>query len=719
MEEYYSNNYNPINNNQIINNGANNYVTNNINANNSIIPSNESELNNSLKNFTPPTDNSAYLAKNAVEYFSAYSIMNNMNTTNDLPLVNGIIYNPYAVATDNSFPASAALPSQCESCSAYLNLYTISLHNQWRCLFCSHVNHSIFDIPQTKLLQCVVASTADTTPHRPLYIILIDAHTAPAYLASLQSDLYSLLSNERERGVSGNIVLMSYSNVVNIYQLSLHTLINTLTLPANIVDSSSLNLLPYIGTIGNDLNSLYNSMTAMIEAAEHNSSQAQPTSLYQPRAIGSALQLSLNFLQHFKPFSSGKLLLFTTGPSDFGLDSPSLWANLGTQFAAHHMQLIINCLGGNNFNLSSLRLSAESSGGYIFQYNNYCSNSNLFLDLQKCVSNTLGCEGRVSIIHSASIKFDRIIGHARLRNNHKSQANQIELSSVGCVSSDSHYTLTYSLNDSLTEDYIYFQFISVYNNHHNQTIYRISNRRIRVTGNLNTYLHSLDIHTNLIIYARILALKALQWNEKPEQLSLIQSTIDRYIRDLYKSFALNNELPSALAALPFYLYSLRRGVFGDFIQSNDARLILLYALLHCDYELAKAFIYPATERFKLQPNNDNIDNTQSTPVESTVDELNEYNMLLSDSGSVIYIWSGSCVLSDAYDFYRSIFINRANILNQHRLPTAEISLLNQKNSSSQRWLVARLLPASTASANSSLLPSNELSYQQFINLLNK
>lgn len=468
------------------------------------------------------------------------------------------------------------------------------------------------------------------------------------------------------------------------------------------------------------------------------------------------------------------------------------------------------CTGPANFNVNILRHVSSASGGSIFMHKSF--SSAFASDLKNIVHRHIGYHGVLDVYYSSSLSLARVIGNVttmedddeqllrgdedeedeeqvggyheaegdeesqeRRKQNGAGRRGRREHGggdvnrrvahsrlSLSSLRGDQSVALYWQLDDDfLAGDFLHFQFVLRYTNLYDERVVRVSTRRLRITGNRDTYLASIDVQMigllltkKYIVHAmheQLHSSSSFQQLQQAHDKSIekVRNEVEADVAKVFENFGcveyepLHTEdlleeqldrkvvgysVPVQLADLPLMLYQCRYGpLVGSVNQNEDDSYIVRSLFVQATRSDAHRILVPLMHSFNT--NGDvHIVPTQTLAMQSD-------KILFLDNHTTIIVWSGREVCGPTFNFYRDACRSKAESLSRRRLPYPEVIVCSE-GTSAARQLSARLIPshqderdmqleefpllrALTPSQHQALLkkllPTDEPSFHQFCN----
>ena len=490
------------------------------------------------------------------EYFSSYSIPNSTAITSASPLPMGMLLSP-AVRLQPAPPSQRRKTIPCAKCGAILNSFVQAdkEKQEWKCVFCRNVNaldglqyatYDTFPELSKRVVEYMDVDISSSPPQGVPYIFVVDANASKQGIADLKDSLARLLESLPSDALVG---LVSFSNIVSVYDMSVSGLASCEVLAGHLSPheddiSDILNDLSVVGPLSERKETLLDCLTAIEAGCHHDNDSGER--LLKPRCIGPAVEVALNVacsLQRTHMGSSsiavngGHVIVCTEGAPDVGPGSTHTDVNhpmnqlakdyyetLGLLAQEHCCTVSVFCSGMGNFSLPVLRSLVSPNGGSLLIHHHF--KEQFWRDLWLVLFRACGFRGSLQVQTSPGIIVTRIIGGVtQIMSGAESgiekekqtllnpNANVLRFR-MAAVNPDECFTFYFDLEDGIPNDYVYFQTTLSYTDLQQNVITRVITRRIRTTGNLQTYLKSVDANVTCVLIAKRSVLMTTKFSEQ-------------------------------------------------------------------------------------------------------------------------------------------------------------------------------------------------------------
>jgi len=280
-------------------------------------------------------------------------------------------------------------------------------------------------------------------------------------------------------------------------------------------------------------------------------------------------------------------------------------------------------------------------------------------------------------------------------------------------------------------DYVYFQFVTRFTTNDHKRIIRVATRRVATTGNLNTFLSSLDLDITLVLLSKRFVLTARKGLDSDD----VTRELDKSLKNILQAFGERNEnshryeLTPSLMQLPRELFSLRRGpLLGPILQHKDDIDHVRCWFLNANFDDSLRMVDP--KMFEIQTG-------KWVEVPLSTLALQSNHILYLDHHTHIFIWSGMDAVGPQLDQIRNMALQEAHNASAQRFSQPQIMLFNEGSSMSRFLLcrlgpdhkdemndqisiypsIAKLTPAARALFNTKFHHTDDPSFNQFFRLL--
>lgn len=264
-----------------------------------------------------------------------------------------------------------------------------------------------------------------------------------------------------------------------------------------------------------------------IQASASGGLRDQRIKLLRPRCIGAAVEVALAMVKQGMggvPFAAGHVVVCTTGPPDFGPGAITVHTHGSedeksqTEAAAQYFHQLsleahdsrvtvdVFCMGGAEFSVHILRKLAEGTGGGVLLQHDF--GAQFAKDLCLSLSRVQGWDGTLAIRTASSLSVSRVIGGVTdLEQDDKGGSSGggdfvLLRLQLGAVRPDDTIAIFFRLEEDLPVDYVHWQFELEYTNRQQQRLCRVVTSRLRTTGNLSTFVRSIDTRVTSVLAAK-------------------------------------------------------------------------------------------------------------------------------------------------------------------------------------------------------------------------
>lgn len=661
-----------------------------------------------------------------LEYLSSYAIPQSLEDADSSPLPMGVLLSP-AIQLNPPPPTVERSPIVCSTCGAHLCLYSkvMARADAWTCTICR--KNQSFDgrmdavaferCPELtrKVVEYVLPSTSPPIESMPPPVIfVVDASAPQESLKELRLSIASVLPDLHPATLIG---LITFSSTVALYDLTKPGLAS-----ANVIEGEAkpttgdIKFLLHghsgvgVSPLADCEDNLLDCLEAISAAGKEQDSDGEK--LLKPRCIGAGVAAALSIVRRIResneksptPFIGSSIVVCTSGACDFGpgasspmepITSPTNKAGeeymlrLGNTAADFLTTVNVFCSGMQSFCVPVLRKLVVSTGGAFLLEPDF--SGQFTEDLRRSLTRVMGYEGELEVRVSEGICISRVIGSlAAVTEEEVSETGAKLKFRIPCVKRDMCLTLYFRPEVDIPSDYVHFQFSLTYKDPYNRKIRRVSSRRVRTTGNMETYLSSIDLNVVTVLIAKRSVLMAT----KIDSISDVLEDLDDQVKSISEKFGRKESsadgndvyhLPPSLSPLPSLLFHLRRGpLLGPILQHPDDIACIRLLFLSSSVVDALRLIRPSILSFNSEGAFEEL------PLE--VFALQSNRILMMDTHTDIFVWSGKDVCGPEFDIFREACVSKAVQTCEGRLPSPRI-LQFTEGSSASRWLACRLIPS--------------------------
>eukprot|EP01114_Cavostelium_apophysatum_P002146 TRINITY_DN11871_c0_g1_i2.p1 TRINITY_DN11871_c0_g1~~TRINITY_DN11871_c0_g1_i2.p1 ORF type:complete len:924 (-),score=187.79 TRINITY_DN11871_c0_g1_i2:24-2708(-) len=678
--------------------------------------------------YVPPAETSAV--------FSSSKIPNRRDMAASSHLPFGMLFSPVA-PLEPAPPCLRRPPVKCKKCGGIINRYCKldQLTGRWNCIFCRVGNdggEQYRDIGSTYLPELdknVVEYLDPTQQPFPIlnssletsFVFVVDLNIAQKEMQNLRAALAKALSSLPK---SSRVGLVTFSTVITVYQVGIagiaHGEVLSGASPLRQDDCASIleRIDRFLPPIGESIDSFLGCVDAFASFA--------PNSKSPQRSLGSAVEVAMALLgvnlggAANASASLGRVAVFMGGSPNFGPGGISetkdetqdayqneqareYYKKIALRAHQHDVGIDIFCIGLKQFHTNILQNLVMSNGGLVIMQKDGSTNSDEFAEnIELAIARTCGRQGSFDIRCSDSLSVNHIIGPAiPVQQEDELAASNATSCKMGGVQPRLCYAISYEMTEDVVEDFVYFQFVVKFTNLQNQTVLRVVTQSLPTTGNMTTFLGSVDVDVVAILLAKKFVLEA----RKKQDVDEVLDELDKSLRNIAINCGTKDkrlyQFSRELAPLPRKIFLLRRGpMLGPILQHPDDIDFLRSLFLNGNLDDCKRLIEPPLFMvYTDAPAEDDVDDSASflqVPLEDLALQSNK--ILLLDHHTDIFLWSGMEVAGEAFASKRQTCLRRAAAACKHRFPRPHVMQFKE-GSSMARWLQCRLIPAHKDSAD--------------------
>jgi len=625
----------------------------------------------------------------------------------------GFVLSPVAPLLDppNCLRRSAIV---CTGCGAFVNFSSKSSLKQgglWKCVFCNKNNANPNEYSDSNCLRyaefndCIVEYIDPSMQPDVLgefkntidHVVVLDVTLPQSEMKIVCNGIKEML---RTLEPSSRLGLVALSNVLSIYELSLPGIASAEVFHGvESLDRKEVDAIvgrrnfffPFLGECQENIELVLDTLVYCAPKIRHASNSQ--------RALGAALEAALVLLggspvdtDPATKSTCGQVLTFLGGPGNFGVggipeedeaQDISFFKEAAVKYYvqmaswANEINVCLNlfCLGLKQFYIKELQNLVLSNGGTILVLPEMDEES-FTQNVVKAAHTVIGADGEFSIQCSHPISFRHIIGPAIAKSSPE-QNNYPHIFRMGCVQSRSGYYIYYDVDDTVLDEYVYFQFVVKYRNFENQRVLRVMTYRIPTTNNYGNFLRSLDSYVTGTLIAKKITLFA----RKEDEGEAIEE-LDHNLKEILLGCSTKDgNLVDQLKGLPRLLYLLRRGpLMSPILQHPDdidyIRCLFLNANLEDSIRLIDPPLYLANQNFARIPLEDLA--------------LQSNFVLLLDHHTNVYIWVGHNIDDKEEEIENCK--EHLKVMLRHRFPYPSFMSF-EEGESMARCLQSRLIPS--------------------------
>eukprot|EP00026_Physarum_polycephalum_P002452 Phypoly_transcript_02458.p1 GENE.Phypoly_transcript_02458~~Phypoly_transcript_02458.p1 ORF type:complete len:897 (+),score=111.23 Phypoly_transcript_02458:48-2738(+) len=672
------------------------------------------------------------VAKSQPVLLSSSKIPNERSVVNKTHLPFGMIFSP-ALQLSPPAPqlelAANQSPLRCTHCGAYINRYCSidRSYDAWTCILCHHKNSARGSYTLTgsypELVKHIYefVQTTDilgtTIESKQVFIFVIDANITQSDTQGIRE---SILATIASLPPNAQIGILTFARVVSVYKLTHIAPVSADAIPGNasleefersqLRDKRDM----FIVDIEHARRHLSSVLHCIVSSAPQDTrrgvkSNTKKAHAPEPRrATGAAIEvaLALSAEQGVADNPAGHVIVFTNGGPSYGPGALPLndtevegshqlehahefFKNLGQKAARTNTSVTFLCGGAANFHTPTLHTVCLPSGGSLLLLRDFM-NSSLHSNLQLITTRCTGRNGIFDVRTSESVQLTRIIGPSspipKFDPEGEIPTEGTNTCYMASVIPTQSFSIFYEPVEDIVADYVYFQFVTRYTTHDNTRIVRVVTRRVGTTGNIKTFLSSLDLDVSFVLLSKRLVLSARKGLDSDD----VTRELDKSFKDILQAFGDRSARThryefdtEILQKLPRKLFSTRRGpLLGPILQHKDDIDQVRCLFLNANFDDSLRMVDP--KMYEIQTG-------EWIEVPLTTLALQSKNILYLDHHTQILVWSGQDAVGPQFDHIRDLALREAHNVSSTRFPQPQIMLFNE-GSSMSRFLLCRLGP---------------------------
>eukprot|EP00124_Ichthyophonus_hoferi_P002589 Ihof_evm2s182 gene=Ihof_evmTU2s182 len=514
------------------------------------------------------------------------SVPNSQSLIDQSHLPFGVHIHPFALPQDNDIPVIKPKDYiRCTFCRGYLNPFAsiINQGKKWACNLCGCTNtlpeHFTYDstsgqpIDIQSKLEFLQASNeyiipaeylvGPPSPATCLFLIdvstfAIDAGVVATTIQAIKDNLEAMPGDDKRM-----IGFITYNSSLHFYQLKANYTQPQMLVVTDLKDEPFLPSPQDLLVNQKDCHAIIHKLLEQLPNLHSRSNSTQS-------ALGPALQSAYTLLAP----RGGRIIVFQASLASVGAgsltmrDTPTIRGSdkefnqldAGSEF---YRKLAIDCsraqigismffFGSDYLDIGTLSRAAKYTGGTVHHYPNFkmaqdpIINKGYIRDLVRVLTSPIGMDVAVRIRSSKDIKIKAIHGNFFLH---------ADLLTVPVISSDLAFSVEFSINNPIREQFIYIQSAIVYTTLKGERRVRVHTLCLPITNKIEDVISGADNEA----IATLLAKMAIDWgiSTKP---SNMREALKKIITN-FMAISKNNDVaeptfPLSLAYLPTFIIGL-------------------------------------------------------------------------------------------------------------------------------------------------------------------